>query len=693
MIVLLSKGQSQLNIELKGGEETAECTNETGRMEFTTEFASSSNEDLISYFLLPLKDGKNQTNYSICMLSLFKDSTQEEPYPTQEEPHTTQEESHTTQEESHTTQDESLISQLQKLVDNFKDMYQKINSPYKEESIKKYLDRFISDINNITNPVLEDNDLKKALNKLEEYLNQTKKNIEDIDYIKKFLENINTTRNGINDISKNISELLKESLNASKILSSFNDIDKIQKFLNKSKDEILSDLLDNIIKAQTNSEKLKNLINKDNKIFEYLDNIFQNIKNNSKAEVEEFISELEKLENRTKEFDKNSIKEEYEKVKEKLNEKLKGLNINEKIDILNKTISENFKNIKDLMDLINQKYNILPDDKSNIELTKRIIERLIDQQQDIYKDFKDSLGNTTFKKYFDKLDIMSYMNNSFEINITDIYEKLGGQLDYIKEKSEQNTNITQLINDLENEIKNILKNETIRNGLKEMFNTNEVNKFLNSSLADEIQERIKDTEIANQINEQISEIENFFKNVNSSAYGDLDAKGELLKIIDKIVNNPNYKNLSSIFNILDQNNVNDRNILSHLSNLTGLFNNVNKTISEFPKISDIFKKIKSNDSNSKRYLSNFANIIRRMETSKLECRLDDSIPEGQVLSLSPESLNNYILKTIKNINYNIKISSNINIKNNNREKCDTPSIVKEIKSNTKFINHTNFTID
>ena len=62
MIVLLSKGQSQLNIELKGGEETAECTHETGRMEFTTEFASSSNEDLISYFLLPLKDGKNQTN-------------------------------------------------------------------------------------------------------------------------------------------------------------------------------------------------------------------------------------------------------------------------------------------------------------------------------------------------------------------------------------------------------------------------------------------------------------------------------------------------------------------------------------------------------------------------------------------------------------------------------------------------------
>ena len=82
-----------------------------------------------------------------------------------------------------------------------------------------------------------------------------------------------------------------------------------------------------------------------------------------------------------------------------------------------------------------------------------------------------------------------------------------------------------------------------------------------------------------------------------------------------------------------------------------------------------------------------------METSKLECRLDDSIPEGQVLSLSPENLNNYIIKTDKNINYNIKISSNINIKNNNKEKCDTPSMVKEIKNNIKLNNNTNFTLD
>ena len=49
-----------------------------------------------------------------------------------------------------------------------------------------------------------------------------------------------------------------------------------------------------------------------------------------------------------------------------------------------KSITFYFKNIKDLIDLINKKYNSLPDDKSKIELTKRIIKILIDQQQDIY---------------------------------------------------------------------------------------------------------------------------------------------------------------------------------------------------------------------------------------------------------------------------------------------------------------------
>lgn len=45
---------------------------------------------------------------------------------------------------------------------------------------------FINDIDNITKSILEDNDLKKDLNKLKEYLNKTKKNIENIDYIKNF---------------------------------------------------------------------------------------------------------------------------------------------------------------------------------------------------------------------------------------------------------------------------------------------------------------------------------------------------------------------------------------------------------------------------------------------------------------------------------------------------------------------------
>ena len=46
-----------------------------------------------------------------------------------------------------------------------------------------------------------------------------------------------------------------------------------------------------------------------------------------------------------------------------------------------------------------------------------------------------------------------------------------------------------------------------------------------------------------QINKQISEIKSFFKNVNASVYGDLDAIRELLKYINNIEKNPNSQNL------------------------------------------------------------------------------------------------------------------------------------------------------
>ena len=78
--------QSDLNIELLGGEKSLKCSNEIGKMEFSSEYTYSSQDELNSYFLLSFKDKSNQKRFSICQLSISKNSTQNENGTSQEEP-------------------------------------------------------------------------------------------------------------------------------------------------------------------------------------------------------------------------------------------------------------------------------------------------------------------------------------------------------------------------------------------------------------------------------------------------------------------------------------------------------------------------------------------------------------------------------------------------------------------------------
>ena len=83
LILHVSKSQVALNIDILGGEVSPSCGNNTGKMEFTSEYTISSQEEINSYFILNLKDSSNKKHGSICLLSFSLNSTQNgsEPQP------------------------------------------------------------------------------------------------------------------------------------------------------------------------------------------------------------------------------------------------------------------------------------------------------------------------------------------------------------------------------------------------------------------------------------------------------------------------------------------------------------------------------------------------------------------------------------------------------------------------------------
>ena len=71
----ISFEQSDLNIEILGGEQSPKCANEMGRLEFSSKYTSSSEDEINSYFLLNFKDKSNKKRFSICQLSTSKNSS------------------------------------------------------------------------------------------------------------------------------------------------------------------------------------------------------------------------------------------------------------------------------------------------------------------------------------------------------------------------------------------------------------------------------------------------------------------------------------------------------------------------------------------------------------------------------------------------------------------------------------------
>lgn len=363
-----------------------------------------------------------------------------------------------------------------------------------------------------------------------------------------------------------------------------------------------------------------------------------------------------------------------------------------------KNISSEFKNIFEVIDKIQENYKNADDIESKIELTIQLIQILRGQKED-----DDTTGiNNKFIKKLDILDsLLPNINILSGLNITAIYLNLEQQLNSAKEKLKKlksinatyYKNISKIIDDFENKIKDLRKNITLGKIFDEIFNSDEAKKFFNLSLIDDLKEKFQIDEIKNQI----SEIKGFISNLEASLRGDFDATIELIQTLNILRKNENFQNFMSLkkaFKSDDTKESKEFDLQKSLTSLGEIFNKVNKTIVKFNKIRNFYNNLRDiTGFGNKRYLSNDEDKIRRLEDPKIECKIDDSIPQDKSYSINTDNPNYYILEDENNINYNIKILSNLKIKNSKEQKCDFPPKVGELKKNIIYKSNTNFTLD
>ena len=171
------------------------------------------------------------------------------------------------------------------------------------DHIIELLDTFMEDIANI-NDKIPDNDifknLKERLDDLNTHLNKTNKII-------KIVRKFNLTK--ISILAK-----IKNNIKESKKKASDTAYTILKEYLNLSKSQILDDL-DYIAEAESDSQRLRYIVNKDN-LIESLDKILSKRNISIKARIEEYINNLEQLEKRL--TDLGNTTEEYKNAKKKI---------------------------------------------------------------------------------------------------------------------------------------------------------------------------------------------------------------------------------------------------------------------------------------------------------------------------------------------------------------------------------------
>ena len=584
LILQVSDEQSEINIEILGGEKSLGCAQDVGRTEFKAQCSFSEQQILNSYFILYFKDSSNKKYSSICSLASSKpeqNSTEPGDDPSQggDEPNQGENDPDKINSE--------IIEFLEKQENKFKERIENVAS---NPAMKNFLEivsnlaryhtiNFIEKVRVFSKEKLSQN-INTGLNALSKIGNLTQ-NLKDFnlteaknkfnaslcDFKQKIIENIRKSpellqKYNISKILEDISNILQINItkeyekivdNYNKSLTEFNSylIQSLEKVVNAfGPNQNISGIINTIkAKIESEKEKIKNQIPNITSLLPNIMNMNKTYLDNLKVKINQTIYNLPSyLEEESK---KNRTLVLFDKLVDFLNYS-NPKNTIQKIVTDMKYNTEMFINITNFAKVFSKRFDELKE--KIIDLNIPIINVLFEGFENLTSLFTERFGQglnlstikifiqnrtteiksiiDTQKKYFNGLLNTTRISQLIEAinktNVDQVKEILKDSLNLIRNFIENGTVLpANITNAIKNTVANIIRNNTqLQNLIFNLkLNNEKIKSIMNSS---------------NFVNLLSEDIKKSIEAINNSISILKETLNERLKTLYDKISNANY---------------------------------------------------------------------------------------------------------------------------------------------------------
>ena len=607
-----------------------------------------------------------------------------------------------------------------------KEKVEELNNTINDALTKMELDKYIEKNRKIKNKLKEAKnkfDLIEIIYKAKELKNKIKDlNVSDI------IDKMNST---LEEAKEEVGKLMEIGSNAEKVRHILNKvnltglgyekIENVQKSIEESKkkaDSLKDKLIINLVEKA--NEKLSKKIKLD------LDSVHE--------KVEEFLTKWKDFEKNITEFPKEEEETKYNEILDKIKEDLKLDNLRNIKENMNNFVSteiEKYNNtfiaFAQVMNYLNNKKKELPENiyeeeykKYALTLFNETLSELKDSLIEIAKNstivdrIKNKFNNTKLNEFLQKFknisepieknlkDYLSIKKNIFDFSkemedgkVDDLYKDLNKQIkeqfpiigkSFDLNRFEDNlkkSSLKGLISNAISKLKNIKQNKSNE--------SNESNESLLSLLKFIDFDKLKNI---TSLKDRINDITSKLKNLRQSK---LDESNESLLSLLKSID---FNKLLTDLNNLNEKRKNVKEEIEKVKTIVSLIKEISELL-ENPDVIKIIDVITKLNGIKVRLLSEKKEIkkvgkkqekLRRVETiDYLDCKIDDSFSSADNLILTSNNIKSNEL--LKNNIYDIEISKDLTLNLEDSEtKCSNSSL-SNLKSNIKYINHSNFEID